>query len=77
MNNQHLKQLSNDIKNCRNEINEARIALTNLEQQEPPMNTNVFIRLNYMNQRRSLILRIRGLKIYLKNLENKLTLLLN
>ena len=75
MSSQHLRQLSNDIKNCRHLINEAKTALINLK--EPPMNTNVFIRINYMSRRRCLILRIRGLKIYLKNLENKLILLLN
>lgn len=77
MSSQHLRQLSNDIKNCRHLINEAKIALTNLDQEEPPMNTNVLIRINHMSRRRSLILRIRGLKSHLKNLENKLILFLN
>lgn len=59
-----LRQLSHDIINTKNLINEAEVELTNLTN-EPYF-------------RRTVIkLRLIGLRIQLKNLENKLILLLN
>lgn len=59
-----LRQLSHDIINTKNLINEAEVELTNLTN-EP------YFRRTVIN------LRIIGLRIQLKNLENKLILLLN
>lgn len=59
-----LRQLSHDIINIKNLINEAEVELTNLTN-EP------YFRKTVIN------LRLIGLRIQLKNLENKLILLLN
>lgn len=59
-----LRQLSHDIINTKNLINEAEVELTNLTN-EP------YFRRTVIN------LRLIGLSIQLKNLENKLILLLN
>lgn len=59
-----LRQLSHDIINTKNLINEAEVELTNLTN-EP------YFRRTVIN------LRLIGLRIQLKNLENKLILLLN
>lgn len=59
-----LRQLSHDIINTKNLINEAEVELTNLTN-EP------YFRRTIIN------LRLIGLRIQLKNLENKLILLLN
>ena len=59
-----LRQLSHDIINTKNLINEAEVELTNLTN-EPYFSRTV------------INLRIIGLRIQLKNLENKLILLLN
>ena len=59
-----LRQLSHDIINIKNLINEVEVELTNLTN-EP------YFRRTVIN------LRLIGLRIQLKNLENKLILLLN
>ena len=59
-----LRQLSHDIINTKNLINEAEVELTNLTN-EPYFSRTV------------INLRLIGLRIQLKNLENKLILLLN
>lgn len=59
-----LRQLSHDIINTKSLINEAEVELTNLTN-EP------YFRRTVIN------LRLIGLRIQLKNLENKLILLLN
>ena len=60
----HLRQLSHDIINIKNSIREPEVELTNLN--------------NEPYYKRTIIkLRLIGLRIHLKNLKNKLILLLN